>query len=61
MLKALADRRSADIEAPSEHQVYSGMLPGWMAGHYSLSDCMIDLRPLAAAAGVRLVIVGGGY
>jgi len=60
VLKVLVTRRSADVEAvlvtPSAHQTYSGMLPGWMAGHYSLSDCMIDLRPLAEAAGVRLVM-----
>ncbi|MDX8385178.1 MAG: FAD-dependent oxidoreductase [Gallionella sp.] len=41
---------------PSAYQTYSGMLPGWMAGHYSLSDCHIDLRPLAEAAGVALIV-----
>jgi pyridine nucleotide-disulfide oxidoreductase family protein len=41
---------------PGTHQTYSGMLPGWMAGHYQLTDCQIDLRPLAQAAGVKLVI-----
>ncbi|MDT8399863.1 MAG: FAD-dependent oxidoreductase [Pseudomonadales bacterium] len=38
------------------HSIYSGMLPGWMAGHYPLEACHIDLRPLASAAGVRLVV-----
>ena len=58
VLKALANS-AAQVDAvlitPSTRQIYSGMLPGWMAGHYSLSDCMIDLRPLAEAAGVRLL------
>jgi selenide,water dikinase len=34
---------------------YSGMLPGLIAGHYRSSECHVDLRPLAEAAGVRLV------
>jgi len=49
-----------DIDAvlitPSPYQTYSGMLPGWMAGHYRLSDCQIDLRPIAQAAGVKLIL-----
>jgi len=32
------------------------MLPGWIAGHYSMEECRIDLRPLAQAANVRLVL-----
>jgi selenide,water dikinase len=34
---------------------YSGMLPGFVAGHYSLTDCQIDLRRLAAFAGARII------
>lgn len=34
---------------------YSGMLPGLVAGHYRTRECHVDLRPLAEAAGVRLV------
>lgn len=34
---------------------YSGMLPGYVAGHYRWRDIHIDLAPLAAAAGARLV------
>ncbi len=59
VLRALAKHRlniDALLITPSLHQIYSGMLPGWMAGHYSLSDCQIDLSPLAQAAGVRLII-----
>jgi selenide,water dikinase len=39
-----------DIETP-----YSGMLPGFIAGHYTREECHIDLRPLARLAGARLI------
>jgi len=42
---------SRDVMTP-----YSGMLPGYVAGHYSWRDIHIDLAPLAVAAGARLVI-----
>jgi len=32
------------------------MLPGWMAGHYSMAECQIDLRPLARAANVEIIL-----
>lgn len=34
---------------------YSGMLPGLVGGHYRTMECHVDLRPLADAAGVRLI------
>ncbi len=40
---------------PYRRQIYSGMLPGWIAGHYRLDDCAIDLEALAKQAGVELL------
>ncbi|MEM7120627.1 MAG: selenide, water dikinase SelD [Pseudomonadota bacterium] len=34
---------------------YSGMLPGYLAGHYDHAACHIDLRPLARMARARLI------
>ena len=35
---------------------YSGMLPGYLAGHYRYEDCMINLRRLCRFAGARLIV-----
>ena len=39
-----------DVDTP-----YSGMLPGYIAGHYSFDDVHIDLGRLAAFAGARFI------
>jgi pyridine nucleotide-disulfide oxidoreductase family protein len=59
VLEALARGRPRGVETvlvtPSRFQIYSGMLPGWMAGHYDQSQCRIDLHPLARAARMDMV------
>lgn len=40
------------LVSPYRRQIYSGMLPGWVAGHYPIEACAIALDRLAAAAGV---------
>ena len=41
---------AGEIETP-----YSGMLPGFVAGHYTLDECHVDLAPLARFARARLI------
>jgi pyridine nucleotide-disulfide oxidoreductase family protein len=43
------------LVSPFERQLYSGMLPGWIAGHYEHDDFAIPLGPLAAAARAEFV------
>lgn len=43
------------LVTPNRYQNYSGMLPGWMAGHYTREQSRIDLMPLVGDAGVKLV------
>jgi len=59
VLRSLADSPAAGarvtLVTPNRHHLYSGMLPGLVAGHYALGDCVIDLAQLAARAGVAVV------
>ena len=59
VLRDLARRRLTGIDVvlvtPSSQLRYSGMLPGWVAGHYALRDLTVELAPLARAAGARLI------
>ncbi|MBT0963569.1 FAD-dependent oxidoreductase [Denitromonas iodatirespirans] len=63
VLDALARTSLPDTEVvlvtPSAQQIYSGMLPGWIAGHYRRDEIAIPLMPLAQRAGVRFVQARG--
>lgn len=43
------------LVSPFDRQMYSGMVPGLVAGHYPVQACAIALPPLARAAGVMLL------
>ncbi|MBL3554015.1 FAD-dependent oxidoreductase [Rhodovulum sulfidophilum] len=47
---------SVTLIDPSPKAAYSGMLPGFIAGHYPRAALEIDLARLASAAGARFVI-----
>ncbi|HRD98665.1 MAG TPA: FAD-dependent oxidoreductase [Rubrivivax sp.] len=59
VLHALAREPMAGADVllitPFARQMYSGMVPGLVAGHYTADQCAIPLTPLAAAAGVPMV------
>ena len=59
VLASLAQHRPADLDVtvltPFAYQTYSGMTPGFVAGHYDETDCRIALEPLVRAAGARWV------
>ena len=59
VLSRLAQNRPADLDVtvltPYPWQTYSGMTPGFIAGHYSEQDCQIPLEPLISAAGAKWV------
>ncbi|MEX0448936.1 FAD-dependent oxidoreductase [Spiribacter sp. 221] len=43
------------VISPDRYTPYSGMLPGYVAGHYSWSDAHIDLARLARSARARFI------
>lgn len=55
VLEAFAQRPPQDASVtlltPGPLQIYSGMLPGWLAGHYHLRECVIPVAALARRAG----------
>ncbi|MDH4095250.1 MAG: FAD-dependent oxidoreductase [Betaproteobacteria bacterium] len=44
------------LVTPYPHHTYSGMLPGYVAGHYAAAEIRIDVAALCARAGVELVL-----
>ena len=52
--KALYGAR-VTLVAPWPEQIYGGMLPGLIAGHYELREVMVDVGGLAARAHAELV------
>lgn len=65
VLKALGDAHFTDVEltliSPYARQVYSGMLPGWVAGHYTIDQCVIPLAPLCRAAQANFLNTAGTH
>jgi len=59
VLRALAvqplARAQVTLVSPQGSLLYSGMLPGLLAGHYDEADCTIAIEPLAARAGARFI------
>jgi hypothetical protein len=41
------------VIAPRPQAVYSGMVPGFVAGHYTAEQCRIPLDALLARSGAR--------
>jgi pyridine nucleotide-disulfide oxidoreductase family protein len=60
VLQAFARERLRHVElmlvSPQAEQLYSGMVPGLVAGHYGAAQCSMPLAPLAAAAGAQFIV-----
>ncbi len=50
---------SVTLINPRTALVYSGMVPGAIAGHYRIEDCTIDLMPLASRAEASFLKTSG--
>jgi selenide,water dikinase len=59
VLRRFALAAAAEIEivliSPARYAIYSGMLPGLIAGHYARRDTQIDLERLGHAARARVM------
>lgn len=59
VLRELARRRPANLTVtlvtPYDRQLYSGMLPGWIAGRYAIEELAIPLAPWIRRAGIAVV------
>ncbi len=49
-------RLHVTLVTPHAQLIYSGMLPGHIAGHYALEECSIDLADLARRARAELAL-----
>ena len=60
VLLEFAQRRVGDIAivlvSPADRAPYSGMVPGWIAGHYAWDECCLDFAHLCRRAGATLRI-----
>lgn len=60
VIRELALRRSERLQvvvvSPHSAAPYSGMMPGWLAGHYDWDECCIDIAHLCTRAGATLVL-----
>ena len=41
--------------AAQPRQIHANMVPGYVAGHYTLQDCEIPLEPLVRRSGIRWI------
>lgn len=59
LLRRLSDKTLKDVAitliTEQPQTLYSGMLPGWMAGHYNLAEITIDMIELCRHAEVSLL------
>jgi pyridine nucleotide-disulfide oxidoreductase family protein len=57
VLRSLVGQLMPGVEvvviSPEPRTPYSGMVPGWLSGHYRFDEIAIDFPPLVAAAGAR--------
>jgi selenide,water dikinase len=55
VLDTLAKQPLSDVAvtlvSPYPQQMYAGMLPGWLAGHYRLRECVIPIEAIAQRGG----------
>ena len=60
VLHSLARKKINNLKiiliSPNTYQNYSGMLPGWIAGHYRKSQLQINLQTLTQRAKIRLIV-----
>ena len=60
VLRDLAAMPERDLQVtlvtPSHRMIYTGMVPGVIAGHYTFPECTIDLTQLAQRANVELLL-----